>query len=88
MKNYQNHRHAGRNRRQAAGRLSRMEDKLNIIIAGLNRINARVQTIERQQRGEFTDAAINRLRDAAVHMGEMTVKELQAIKERYGSHGI
>lgn len=83
MKQNCNHR-PGRNGR----RHRRMEDKLDIILSDLNRIHARLLTIERQQREEFTDATINKLQTTAHQMKEMADKELQAVRERYGTPGI
>ncbi len=83
MKQHLNHRHNG-----TAQRLRRIEDKIDIILSDLNRIHARLLTIERQQREEFTDATIKRLQDAARRMEEMAGRELQAVRERYGTPGI
>lgn len=83
MKQNCNHR-PGRNAR----RLRRMEDKLDIILSDLNRIHARLLTIERQQREDFTDTTINKLQTAAHQMKDMADKELQAVRERYGTPGI
>ena len=76
-----------RNRKQSgnARRLHRMDDKLDIILSDLSRIHTRLQTIEKQQREDFTDATINRLHASAVRMKEMANNELHAIKERYGT---
>lgn len=71
-----------------ARRLRRMEDKLDIILSDLNRIQARLLTVERQQREQFMDATINTLHASAIRMKEMADKELQAVKERYGTSGI
>lgn len=69
-------------------RLRRMEDKLDIILSDLNRIHARLLAIELQQREEFTDVTINRLQASAHRMKDMADKELQAVRERYGTPGI
>ena len=66
-------------------RLSRIEDKLDTILSDLDRIHTRMLIMERQQRGEFIDAAINRLHASAVRLKETADKELQIIKERYGT---
>ena len=71
-----------------ARRLRRMEDKLDIILSDLNRIQARLLTVERQQREQFMDATINTLHASAIRMKEMADKELQAVTERYGTPGI
>lgn len=83
MKQNANHRHNG-----TARRLRRMEDKLDIILSDLNRINARLLIVERQQREQFMDATINTLHASAVRMKELADKELQAVRERYGTPGI
>lgn len=80
MKQTRNHR-PGRNAR----RLRRMEDKLDVILSDLNRINALLHIVERQQREQFMDATINRLHASAVRMKKMADKELQAVRERYGT---
>lgn len=69
-------------------RLRRMEDKLDVILSDLNRIHARLLTIERQQREEFADEAINKLQAAAHCMNAMAEKELQSVNKRYGTPGI
>lgn len=69
-------------------RLRRMEDKLDIILSDLNRIHARLLTVECQQREDFTDAIINRLHTAAQRAKEIADKELQAVEKRYGAPGI
>lgn len=69
-------------------RLRRMEDKLDIILSDLTRIHSRLLTVERQQREQFMDATINTLHASAIRMKEMADKELQAVKERYGTPGI
>ena len=71
-----------------ARRLRRIEDKIDIILSDLNRINARMLTIERQQREDFTDATINRLHAAAQSLKATADKELQAVSERYGTSSI
>lgn len=83
MKQNANRRHNGTCRR-----LRRMEDKLDIILSDLNRINARLLIMERQQREQFMDATINTLHASAVRMKELADKELQAVRERYGTPGI
>ena len=87
MKQNQNH---NRNHRpnRTARRLRRMEDKLDIILSDLNRIHARMLTIEQQQRENFEDATINRLKGAADTLKETADKELKAVKERYGTSSI
>lgn len=82
MKQHLNHRQNG-----TARRLRRIEDKLDIILSDFSRIHALLLTIERQQREEFTDETINRLQGAARRMEEMAVRELQAVRERYGKEG-
>ncbi len=69
-------------------RLRRMEDKLDIVLSDLNRVHARLLTIVRQQREDFTDATINKLQASAHQMKDMAGKELQAVRERYGTHCI
>lgn len=83
MKQNRNHRP-----NRTARRLRRMEDKLDIILCDLNRIHTRLLTVERQQREQFMDATINNLHASAVRMKEMAGKELQAVRERYGTPGI
>lgn len=75
-----------KNRRpsRTARRLRGIEERLDIIICGINRINAKLLTVERQQREQFTDATINNLHVSALRMKEMADKERQAVKERYG----
>lgn len=79
---------ANRRRSGTTRRLRRLEDKLNIALSDLNRIYARLLTIEQQQREEFTDATINKLQAAAQQMKDMADKELQTERERYGTPGI
>ena len=69
-------------------RLRRMEDKLDMILFDLTRIHSRLLTVERQQREQFMDATINTLHASAIRMKEMADKDLQAVKERYGTPGI
>lgn len=69
-------------------KLNSIEDAMTILIAALNRIHARLLTVEQQQREEFTDATINRLHASALRMKETADKELQALRERYGTPGI
>ncbi len=86
MKQNCNHR-PGRNAR----RLRRMEDKLDIILSDLNRIHTRLNWLQSQinSRNELEmDVAINRLNLSAQRMKEMAYKELQAVRERYGTPGI
>lgn len=71
-----------------ARRLRRMEDKLDIILSDLNRIQARLLTVERQQREQFMDATISRLHAAAQSLKATADKELQAVRERYGTSSI
>ena len=79
-----------KNRRpgRTARRLRGIEERLDIIICGINRINARLLNVERQQREEFTDATIGRLHAAAVRMREAAGMELQATIGRYGKDSI
>lgn len=83
MKQNANRRHNGTGRR-----LRRMEDKLDLILSDLNRINALLLIVERQQREQFMDATINTLHASAVRMKELADKELQVVRERYGTPGI
>lgn len=86
MKQNCNHR-PGRNAR----RHRRMEDKLDIILSDLNRIHTRLNWLQSQinSRNELEmDVAINRLNLSAQRMKEMAYKELQAVRERYGTPGI
>lgn len=86
MKHNRNHR-PDRNAR----RLRRMEDKLDIILSDLNRIHTRLNWLQSQinSRNELEmDMAINRLNLSAHRMKEMADKELQVVKERYGTPGI
>lgn len=83
MKQNANRRHNGTGRR-----LRRMEDKLDIMLSDLNRINARLLIVERQQREQCMDATINTLHASAIRMKELADKELQAVRERYGTPGI
>lgn len=83
MKQNANRRHNG-----TARRLRRMEDKLDIVLSDLNRINALLLIVERQQREQFMDATINTLHASAVRMKELADKELQVVRERYGTPGI
>lgn len=86
MKQNRNHR-PDRNAR----RLRRMEDKLDIILSGLNRIHTRLNWLQSQinSRNELEmDVAINRLNLSAQRMKETADKELQAVRERYGTPGI
>lgn len=74
-----------------ARRLRRMEDKLDIILSDLNRIHTRLNWLQSQinSRNELEmDVAINRLNLSAQRMKEMADKELQAVRERYGTPGI
>lgn len=75
-----------KNRRpsRTARRLRGIEERLDIIICGINHINARLLNVERQQREQFTDATINNLHASALRMKEVADKERQAVKERYG----
>lgn len=75
-----------KNRRpsRTARRLRGIEERLDIIICGINRINSRLLTVERQQREDFRDVTIKRLKASAIRMKEMADKERQAVKERYG----
>lgn len=86
MKQNRNHR-PDRNAR----RLRRMEDKLDIILSDINRIHTRLNWLQSQinSRNELEmDVAINRLNLSAQRMKEMADKELQAVRERYGTPGI
>lgn len=86
MKQNSKHR-PGRNGR----RLRCMEDKLDIILSDLNRIHTRLNWLQSQinSRNELEmDVAINRLNLSAHRMKEMADKELQAVRERYGTPGI
>lgn len=83
MKQNRNHRPSRTDRR-----LRRIEDKLDIILSDLNRIYARLLTVECQQCEQFTDATINRLHASAVRMKKLADKELQTVRERYGTPGI
>lgn len=65
-------------------RLRRMEDKLDILICDLNRINMRLLTMEQNQREKTFDDAINTLWQQAKRRRELAEQERQAIKERYG----
>lgn len=72
-------------------RLRRMEDKLDIILSDLNRIHTRLNWLQSQinSRNELEmDVAINRLNLSAHKMKEIADKELQAVRERYGTPGI
>lgn len=74
-----------------ARRFRRMEDKLDIILSDLNRIHIRLNWLQSQinSRNELEmDVAINRLNLSAQRMKEMADKELQAVRERYGTPGI
>lgn len=86
MKQNRNHRPNGTTRR-----LRRLEDKLDIILSDLNRIHTRLNWLQSQinARNELEmDVAINRLNLSAQRMKEMADKELQAVRERYGTPGI
>lgn len=76
MKNYKYRRPNGTDRR-----IRRMEDKMDVIILSLNRINSRLQTIECQQRGDFVDETINRLHASAIRMKDMAEIERKIIEE-------
>ena len=65
-------------------RLRRMEDKLDILICDLNRINVRLLAMEQNQREKPLDDAINTLWQQAKRMRELAEQERQAIKKRYG----
>lgn len=68
-----------------------MEDKLDIILSDLNRIHIRLNWLQSQinSRNELEmDVAINRLNLSAQRMKEMADKELQAVRERYGTPSI
>lgn len=65
-------------------RLRRMEDKLDILICDLNRINVRLLAMEQNQREKPLDDAINTLWQQAKKMRELAEQEHQAIKDRYG----
>lgn len=72
-------------------RLRRLEDKLDIILSDLNRIHTRLNWLQSQinARNELEmDVAINRLNLSVQRMKEMADKELQAVRERYGTPGI
>lgn len=86
MKQNRNHRPNGTTRR-----LRRLEDKLDIILSDLNRIYTRINWLQSQinSRNELEmDVAINRLNLSVQRMKEMADKELQAVRERYGTPGI
>lgn len=86
MKQNRNHRPSRTDRR-----LRRMEDKLDIILSDLNRIHTRLNWLQSQinSRNELEmDVAINRLNLSVQRMKEMADKELQAVRERYGTPGI
>lgn len=86
MNQNRNHRPNGTTRR-----LRRLEDKLDIILSDLNRIHTRLNWLQSQinARNELEmDVAINRLNLSAQRMKEMADKELQAVRERYGTPGI
>ena len=73
---------------RTARRLRRIEDKLDIILCDLNRIHTRMNWIQSQidSRNELEmDSAISRLKLAADSLKETADKELQAIRERYGT---
>lgn len=65
-------------------RLRRMEDKLDILVCDLNRINVRLLAMEQNQREKPLDDAINTLLQQAKRMRELADREREAIKERYG----
>lgn len=72
-------------------RLRRLEDKLDIILSDLNRIHTRLNWLQSQinSRNELEmDVAINRLNLSAKTMKDMAEKELQEVRERYGTPGI
>lgn len=86
MKQNRNHRP-----NHTARRLRRMEDKLDIILCDLNRIHTRLNWLQSQinSRNELEmDVAINRLNLSAKTMKDMAEKELQEVRERYGTPGI
>ena len=65
-------------------RLRRMEDKLDILICDINRINVNLLAMEQNQREKPLDDAINSLWQQAKRMRELAEQERRAIKERYG----
>lgn len=85
MKHNRNH------RPNRTARRRRMEDKLDIILCDLNRVHTRMNWLLSQidSRNELEmDSAISRLKLAADSLKETADKELQAVRERYGTPGI
>lgn len=83
--------HTANRRPDGTTRRLRLEDKIDIILSDLNRIHTRLNWLQSQinSRNELEmDVAINRLNLSAQRMKEMADKELQAVRERYGTPGI
>ena len=65
-------------------KLSRIEDKLDIILSDLSRINIRLLAIEQIQKGVIMDDTINRLHESAKRMTEMAEMENMNLKRQFG----
>lgn len=77
--------------RRATRRLRRMEAKLDILLTDLNSMHLRLNWLQAQinSRNKLEmDAAIDRLNLSAKVMKDMADKELQAVRERYGTHRV
>lgn len=65
-------------------KLSRIEEKLDIILSDLTRINVRLLAIEQNQKGIIMDETINRLHESAKRMKEMAEMENMNLKRQFG----
>lgn len=65
-------------------KLSKIEDKLDIILSDLSRINVRLFAIEQNQKGAIMDETINRLHESAQRMRKIAVIENETVKKLLG----
>ena len=72
-------------------RLRRMEDKLDVILFNIKRLNtlpSLIEKIERQQREDYTDELITKLRDVTQSAKDMAEKEAEELRKLYGTGSI
>ena len=72
-------------------RLRRMEDKLDVILFNIKRLNtlpSLIEKIERQQREDYTDELITKLRAVTQSAKDMAEKEAEELRKLYGTGSI
>ena len=72
-------------------RLRRMEDKLDVILFDIKRLNtlpSLIEKIERQQREDYTDELITKLRAVTQSAKDMAEKEAEELRKLYGTGSI